>query len=605
VLCDPDPAAEVDSPGALHRPTSDKSRGAQPRLLRGLFGLAMLDTGQVAIIDVDDFDAPCRRPTTTNPLDAPDFRGCVNDPELTEARIKYEIDDSEPVLYTSDGRETGSPTVTNEVTCSMIEPHRLRSALLGKSTPSDGIGAPSLVAFPEFTQNSDAVDLPPEAQPKLLAVPFDATSPDQVPPAPQVYVGTTLHTKGSSTADLVTDPNTARLASLTLPFTEVRSHPAADTLTLTFEGALTGQFTSGSVVYAPDDPDAPGMRIEDPAAQFCDRGVYDLDMLGDLAVSKLGAEDTPEAREAFARAHADVVEVTSQLLPPSDAYWTSPRLIGSREGECGMDYGTCSDTFGTYEARDVRPTREFTIAQAYQDRLSVEPKNDDPELSRKFECCFPQGLHYRLRTTNQWLLVGLASGLRNDVTATPEKVGENTHYRCIRSCDPLTTYYNPRVFEIASTQSCTTAVGARCGVGDEQPGDACVYDACDPTSPGPAGVCRRTDASLVLPGKAGPDGPIQEGDTGALGCIHTGLTSRFAIYRGLSPSQRGMVFAWQTSGGFRPLLASIASVSIIVSPQHVDYVPELQRIAIVDGAQLGLTLISLDSLRVEDPWPVY
>ena len=50
---------------------------------------------------------------------------------------------------------------------------------------------------------------------------------------------------------------------------------------------------------------------------------------------------------------------------------------------------------------------------------------------------------------------------------------------------------------------------------------------------------------------------------------------------------------------------ALAAVSIIVSPQHVEYVPELQRIAIVDGAQLGLTLVSLDSLRVEDPWPVY
>ena len=615
VLCDPDPAAEVDSPGALHRPTSDKSRGAQPRLLRGLFGLAMLKTGQVAIIDVDDFDAPCRRPTSTNPLDVPDFRGCVNDPELAEAREKYGIEPSDPVFYTSNASETGSATVTNEVTCSTVEPHRLRSALLGKSTPSDGVGAPALVAFPEFTQNSDAVDLPPESQPKLLAVPFDAPAGDQVPPDPLVYVGTTLHTKGSSTADLVTDPNTARVPSLTLPFTELRSHPAADTVTLTFEGALTGNFTSGSVVYTPGDVDDP-MRIEDPAAQFCDRGVYDLEMLGKLGVEKFGIRDTAAARDAFARAHADAVEVTSELLPASDPYWISQRLIGTGEGQCGMDYGTCSDTFGTYERSDVLPSREFSVVKAYQDRLSVLPKGAETDEQRaqrslRLECCFPQGIHYRVRTTNQWLLVGAASGLRNDVTARPETVDGRTHYRCDRDCDPVKTYYNPRVFEIASSTSCNTPFGPRCGVGDQRPGDVCVYDACDANDNVENGPCRRTDASLVLPGATaptqpgGPPGPIEEGDVGALACIHSGLTSRFAVYRGLSPSQRGMAFAWQTSGGFRPLVSSIAAVSIIVSPMQVEYVPELQRIAIVDGAQLGLTLISLDSLRVEDPWPVY
>jgi hypothetical protein len=66
-----------------------------------------------------------------------------------------------------------------------------------------------------------------------------------------------------------------------------------------------------------------------------------------------------------------------------------------------------------------------------------------------------------------------------------------------------------------------------------------------------------------------------------------------------------MSFSWQVTGGFRPLISSIAAVSVAVMPQHVQYVPELQRIALVDGAQLGLSLISLDSLRVEEPWPVY
>ncbi|HEX6274583.1 MAG TPA: hypothetical protein VFZ53_16180, partial [Polyangiaceae bacterium] len=133
VKCDPDPAIDEDSPGALHRPTSDKSRGAQPRLLRGLFGLAMLTTGHVAVIDVDDFDAPCRRPTSTNPEGTTDFRGCVNDSSLDEARAKFGIPAGESVFYTSNGLASGGATVTNETSCNAVAPHRLRSALLGKT----------------------------------------------------------------------------------------------------------------------------------------------------------------------------------------------------------------------------------------------------------------------------------------------------------------------------------------------------------------------------------------------------------------------------------------------------------------------------------------
>jgi hypothetical protein len=595
VKCDPDPAADPNSPGALHRPTSDKSRGAQPGLLRGLFGLAMLDSGHVAIIDVDDFDAPCRRPYATNSSDTRDFRGCAGDTGL-------------PPYLASGGVETGSPTVTNEVSCNMVAPHRLRSALLGKSNSSDGIGAPSLVSLPEFSLEADTVDLPQESRPKLLAVPFEPV-PGEVPPEPEVYVGTTLQSKSSTTSPLVTDPNTALSPSLTLPFFEPRAHPAADTLTLTYEGAITTQFPSGRLTYDPDaaDPDDErdiGMRLDDAAAQFCDEGVYDLDMFADLGVSKLGVDDSRGARAAFAAAHADAVVISGNLLPVEDEYWISPRLLS-----CGVTYSECSNRFGIYDSAEPNPHRELVILKAYQDRLVVKPAStdgDERELATALECCFPQGLEYRVHARNQWVLVGATSGLRHDVTATREVLSNGqTHYRCIRDCNPVKQNLSGRVFEIASEENCVTPTGNRCAVGLEQPGDPCTYKACDAVADGDLGPCRRTDAGLRLPGPTTPGGESEPGDAGAIACIHSGTTSRFAVYRGLAPSVRGMQFAWQTSGGFRTLLTSIAAVSIAVMPQQIDYVSELQSIAIVDGAQLGLSLVSLDSLRVEDPWPVY
>ncbi len=586
VKCDPNwETAPPGSPAAQHRPTSDRSRGAQPRLLRGLFGLAMLTSGHVAIIDVDDFDGPCRRPYTTNASEKPDFRGCVGDVGL-------------PEFLTLDGTPNTALTVTNEVSCGVVETHRFRSALMGRTNTTDGTGTATLSAFPELVTDSETGDRPAQELPKLLAVPFEPTESGGPAPDPEVYIGTTLHKKGSPSADLPTDPNTALVSTLTLPFDEPRSLPAAEGVSLTYEGAIMLQNPSGRFVFDAADAVAP-MQFADPTAQFCDLGVYDREMLGDLGVSELGVEDSAEARDLFARTHSDVVELTAEFLPSVDEYWLDERLIAPEsEGGCGLDYGTCVDTFGEYDPPEVNPNRQLSVIEAYQDFLVVEPLNaeDDEEktrLAKRLACCFPQGLSYRVHVRKQWVLAGTNSGLRSDVSSRAETLANGEeHFRCTRDCNPQKRYWNGRVFEIATKETCTPLVGGPvCAVGPWEPGDPCVYDPCEKDA---FGNCTRLDGSLDL-----------AKDTGATACIHSGVTSRFAVYRGLLPSVRGMQFQWQTTGGFRPLVSSLAVVSVAVLPQQVQYVPELQRIALVDGAQLGLSLISLDSLRVEDPWPVY
>jgi hypothetical protein len=205
------------------------------------------------------------------------------------------------------------------------------------------------------------------------------------------------------------------------------------------------------------------------------------------------------------------------------------------------------------------------------------------------------------------VLVG-SGGVRSDVTASAETLTDgSTAFRCKLDCDPRKTYWKSRVFEVAADPkpfedklagSDCSAFG--CSVGLAEPGDPCRYDPCDPL----LNSCQR-DGALRLPGTKNAMGENVDADEKALGCIHSGLTARFVVYRGLSPSVRNMSFTWQTVGGFRTLVTSLEAVSVAVLPQHVEYVPELQRIAIIDGAQLGLSLVSMDTLRVEDPWPVY
>jgi hypothetical protein len=88
-------------------------------------------------------------------------------------------------------------------------------------------------------------------------------------------------------------------------------------------------------------------------------------------------------------------------------------------------------------------------------------------------------------------------------------------------------------------------------------------------------------------------------------CIFDGLTSRFAVYRGRAPSVRDSVFTWQTSGGFSPLHINLANVSAAVSPQTIQYVPQIERMAVVDGASLGLSLIDIDTFSVAKPSPFF
>ena len=104
-------------------------------------------------------------------------------------------------------------------------------------------------------------------------------------------------------------------------------------------------------------------------------------------------------------------------------------------------------------------------------------------------------------------------------------------------------------------------------------------------------------------GELGNQGVVPGGPGSA--CVFENLLARFAIYRGRSPSVRGMTFSWQTAGGFLPLVGALTAASSNVMPQHLAYLPELQSIALVDAASLGLSLMSLDTLRINTDWPVY
>jgi hypothetical protein len=624
--CDPDPSLPLDPPPpeVQYRSNGDYTQGARPKLLRGLFGLVLLTNGQVYVVDVDDFDRKCRRPVAANASMTPDFRGCANDP-ADIAYYTYTRDDGgEPVP----GEALDTRTVTDEVSCNMVQPHRTRAALFGLADPTQGIGAPSLRALPRFDPPRYATQVKVNERPKLLAVPF--ASPDGgegVPP--EVYVGTSLYKPSGTSLQLPTAPKTDEDENgLTLPPSEPRSYLASDHNVLVYEGrVLGGDYPSGffDLSGLGLDPSMNGV-LRDPAAFYCGNSVYDEDAMANYAAEVLGLSETAARDFATgddddkAKGHADYVQITGDFPALTDPYWQSARgLLGGGRQQCLGIFGPPPGQ----ETEDLESNRDFRILEAHQDYLVIRMRSlplvtADPsrfpamsperaaeeklladqqaahdeypdQIRAAVAYCFPSGVRYTVRASNQWVLTNSTPGWLHDTV-----VDHANADRCIRDCNPQKRWFKNRAFELATTDTCGPDHSAKTcratGVGPGTPDD---------------GPCRYDPYALDANGDATTRGITLKEPNGAVSCIFENLTSRFAVYRGQLPSVRNMVFTWDQTGGFYPLFGSLAAQSSVVLPQHLAYVPEYESIVVVDGASLGLSLMTLDTLLIQDPWPVF
>lgn len=529
-LCDPDPGLPSSAPGAKYRPNHDYSKGAAPRNLRGTFGFVMLSSGQVVVIDVEDYDAACRRPIRTNSATADDFRGCAGDAPS-------------PEYLTSNEAADGKRTVSGEVSCRVVEPHRTRSGRLMVNSGDVGVNAPSLRSLPRLTAPGGG-NLPTDQSdegkqyPKLLAV--EHVNPKGGSQPVEVHIGTDLYTSisgGSDTGNVIDiAPASATRPSVALLYEEPRAFGGDEEMKLVYEGAFIKERKTGfPKLTGNGKPD----KIQDADGAFCNNGVEDMAYAAGVAAS-LGVAGV----DAFARAHADVLAVT-QPLPSKDAgYWQSGigSTCGGAQGKAA--YFVCREAFGPVDA----PTalRDFTVVEAYQNELVIEPRSYSDEADRDriielLHCCFGAGsaISYEVRAGSQWLLTGSGSGYRHRVAA-------DQNLRCVEDCNPRRQFLTSRAFEA------------------------------------PSEVCS---------GESGPLAPTSK-------CVFQNLTHRFAVYRGSAASKRDMMFSWTVTGGFTPLAANLTAQSRAVSPQSLSFVPQIGQLAVVDGASEGLVLISLDSVSV-------
>jgi len=550
-LCNPNPI--FGAPGTEYQADLAQADGASVADLRGVFAMVLLSNGQISFVDVEDFDAPCRRPVEINPLPEIDFRGCSNDMPAIPGLTLYAWGTETPTPADD------APTVTNEASCRMVQPHRQRSAFLGITSGELGIHAPSLRGFPQ-------VDLPEGAggtdgvasRPRLLAVDFPAPGGGVTPAG--VYVGTTLYRRDPETPSspsLSIDPAVAEQDSLALPFIEPRAY-VNEQVILTYEGALTGRT---SAFLASEAEDAT-LTLTDPTVGFCDVGVNDVELMRELGAEKLGL--TNQALDEFAQRHADHVAITADFPEEDDSYWAGNACTRQE----------CEATFGDFDDEILTEERKFRIVDAEQGRLLLTSRTGvRPELTK---CCFPAGSAYQIRTSNHWLKRGAESGVQHDVVAgwVEDETGQRT-LECVRDCSPRKRWNDPRVFEITCPPN---APG--CGAGVTVPGDACELLG------ERAGGARPTGVELDEP---------------AARCIHDTPTARFAVYRGREPTTPGTLFAWSVAGGFTPLGLDLTGISQAVLPKAAVALPDMDWLTVIDSASLGLVLIELEELNVLTP----
>jgi hypothetical protein len=564
-LCDPNPNGRA--PGSLYRTNSDYTEGAAPRKLRGLFGVLAMSSGEIAAIDIEDWDAPCRRPATNNPnVDATDWRGCAHDAAVG-ANATYE--------------RGANLTVTDELSCNVFRPHRLRSGKYLLNDPDFGANGPNLSGFPVLTggdvgQTSGATVDREKRAPKMLAVPFNDVDCNSAPKytSPFTFVGSTKYDACSIGQELLDmEPETALENSLLLPLREPRAYASTEAFRATYEGVVLNKRANGTLATIPEGQvvDDLGralasdeLLLRDVDARFCDQGVQDRDV--NLGIAR--DFSVPEAKQSgFAAGHGDFVVLMSDFLD-SDPYFDNKKIAK----RCGAEdlRLSCEDWFGTSE--DPLPERELLVREAYHDKLVLAPRSGGESALQRIHCCFPAVHSYEIRAASQWVVRG--SRLLHDIAPGPS-------LRCMKDCSPRRSRLRNRVFEISST-------APECEEKEGQARPTCFI--------GPAK--RPLDEEICAVNS--PKASVKASELGSAlpsGCVFDSVTGRFAIYRGLRPSVRDMTFSWTVNGGFTGLGASLVSSSSGRSVGAVDmlHAEPLDAVLVVDGVSGGVSLLGLGS----------
>ncbi len=397
-LCDPNPDPSVvicngSNPcdlGTSYRTKGDFSAGAGPSVLRGTFGLVGLSAGAVGIMDIQDFDAPCRGPSTPSKL-----LGCTS--------------------------SFAGGVTSDEETCNAVVPNTPRSMNYLISNTYVGNHLPGITAYPILTtMEGDVLDPTKVVAPRIRAT---------LPQAMTTSATPTISVNGN---DIPIDPSgfandtdvlhDTVLVNLEDPHVQV----ADQQWTIDYEGQLPGFVTKRGDLEIEN-----GQRLmQDSQADYCGSGVESRAAVR----ATLAADPTedPSQLEKDADKYADRISLTDPLMDETQGYWST----------AACSFQQCQTVFGD----DTAPTlnRDIEILEAYDDHLEL----GEPPAGADFtHCCFPTTVGYAVRGGSQWIVIGSISGFFHHVIPDPA-TGV-----CRDSCDSTKARLNGRARTLSGTNT--------------------------------------------------------------------------------------------------------------------------------------------------------
>lgn len=551
-LCNPNPnASEANDPGARYRANAANVEfDLGPTRLRGVFAFATLTNGQVATIDVDDWDSPCRRPVELRSFSAGTTSSLPASSIASAQDVVFDAKSLDP--YQTPVAATGS--VTAEAFFPVSAPHSPRSLFLLRNDPgTSGNRIPHLTNLPSVQRgNTPLATNGSEGEKNVIMLPTRTTLAD-----PNITGGV---------ADVLNENRwrpgrPEAVPNVRFSFETPDVHVDQD-WSVAYESGLPN--VSGIVGTMSSTDGYKSLTVSQPEAFFCRRGVEDLHLgraRAQAAQAALVAAGLPTI-ERLDEKVLDYIQASDDVLPAADPYWREPNscwegaLASNDRPTDRHDY--CEQLFGTKDVPNIE--RDFPIVEAYQDRLvlgryafiSGKERNThnrvvvaDSETNqsrlRALQCCFHNQMHFNVRAGSQWLAVGSVQGYLHHVTADDRGA-------CVSSCDQRDALLNARTIAVPR-----------------------------PSSTGPF-LAPTRDSALAMRNPA----------------------FSYVIYNGFDkgdvPPVRDMVWKFQTAGQFSVLSVNIALSSTAVSLQSMRYIGPLGVLAVVDGSLQGLSLIDLNNM---------
>jgi hypothetical protein len=656
LLCNPNPNVDTSTPtsvadglAAEQGPFSDNGayyRNAisfqevalGPNRLRGVFGFATLTNGSVIAIDVDDWDAPCRRP---DPVAPPKGSLSILPPSTaaTQANlIASEIVDgpfsavAPPEPFPSSTADTDpyhTPVAfQNEYTDTptslewffpVSAPHRARSGFTLNNTAVNGNHAPYLLGVPQLfalgaplaTQGPQAIGNPslvptdtPFVDPSVTTNPAEPNPLGRTPVfAPAIDGG------GALPPDLLLVQSTPGATPGIRFAWEDPEVSVNQSWSVTFEGALPGFFDSGGNALIQADVraynqtdsgqtedggaalDYSAVWLYNTDAYFCSKGLEDVA----VGVQRANAENAALAAaglptiDGLASQVADYVQITSPIRANTDQYWAIDNscweISPGKTIPVEMRANLCADTYGyqvggTFDASTLSLQRDFPIIEAHDNQL----------LIGRFGYTGTGGNAVpREPGHSDWSIVG------PDPTNVP-------FLKLMQCCFNDQIQFNVRTggeWNVVGSGNgflhhiVATGSDLRCAPSCEAR-DALLNGRAAPI---PRPCPNQTVPSLTRDSVLAMRNPmfsflVWNGQDSTQTCLADAGATNLADL----PPARDTAWTFTTSGQFSPLFVNIAGSNSNVSPQSMKFIDSLGQLAVIDGASQGLILINLQTI---------